>query len=417
MGRPQLTAAWGVLIAACLAARAAAGFAADAGFAGDAWSLDMEEVHPGQGMLQSRGRSLLEISTVKGLPNKFTIRPIVDDSLCVTRVTLPSAKVEAAREGAGLPPTSEEDVREYGAARLVLMPCQEGADDTFLAESVMGRFYFNNGTNYRQGFLKPPTNNDVCLYGVNASYTVGHPVWGVTGTEFYEEHPDKAGGALVQPLHVRDAEDADELDWFDDYSMEFASYTRYGYDPNVIFATGTFRSPNPLPLTALDASGWGPFHASWGPCMKNPTLDSATPTTDPANELQLRYQSFIFLSAGDTASISNLPAAARRQAYTLLTLGPDRPQPDMDPDAGKMDAGELSNQLGGSDKPYGTGYANLVSRELCMSIFGAVREGAQVRYKQCNPVSPALMQVFRLVPRRPRAAKKIGARAAKKAKA
>ena len=60
-----------------------------------------------------------------------------------------------------------------------------------------------------------------------------------------------------------------------------------------------------------------------------------------------------------------------------MTLGPDRPQPDLSPLAGEMDAGDLSSQLGGSDKPYGTGYSTLVSNELCLTA-SVVRPGAQV---------------------------------------
>lgn len=62
----------------------------------------------------------------------------------------------------------------------------------------------------------------------------------------------------------------------------------------------------------------------------------------------------------------------------FATLGPERPQPDMSPRAGIDDAGDLTNALNGNDKPYGTGYASLVSRELCMTT-PMIREGAEVR--------------------------------------
>jgi hypothetical protein len=80
----------------------------------------------------------------------------------------------------------------------------------------------------------------------------------------------------------------------------------------------------------------------------------------------------------DAVAISNLPARIRNTAYTLVNLGPNRPQPDVSPLAGTVDAGTLSAELGGGDKPYGTGYSALVSNELCLTV-PVVKEGAEVR--------------------------------------
>ncbi|GLC41891.1 hypothetical protein PLESTM_001263000 [Pleodorina starrii] len=327
--------------------------------------------------------------TVRGLPARFTLRPMIDPSLCVNRVLLTAAAVVRARARSGLPPTGAEELAEYGASRLVLLPCSSARTETFLAEAVLGRFYQNNAANYRQGFLKIPSDLGSCAYGVNHTYTDGHPVFGVTGTQFYAQT-----SAKTQAAKEYDLDDDNTMDWYDDYTFNYAPYVRYGYDPN-IFLAGTFRSPNPLPVTMLDASGWGPFHASWGPCMANPTLDTATPTDTADTEAQLRFMSWIFIDVPETNSTSHLPAPARSRGYAIATLGPDRPQPDMSPDAGLVDAGELSAALGGGDKPYGTGYSSLVSNELCMTA-SVIKEGAEVRLARCNPVAPTLEQVFQL---------------------
>ncbi|KAG2453104.1 hypothetical protein HYH02_002435 [Chlamydomonas schloesseri] len=395
---------------------------------GNWWPLDNEDAHPGQGLARP-GRSLQSVTSVKGLPKHFSIRPIVDNSLCVHLVHLDAssanpgltvkqqaaaaataALVAAARQRSGLPPIQIHDVQEYGTSRLVLLPCVGGTTDTFTAEAILGRFYFNNGTNYRQGFLKPSSDSGLCAYGVNATYTAGHPVFGVTGTEYYTDHPSQTRGAAVD-----DPAYDNHMDWFDEYIFDWAPYTRYGYDPATIPSSG-FKAVNPLPPTMLDASGWGPFHSSWGVCMSNPTADAAAPSDDMGTEVALRYHSWIFVNVQDAGSVSHLPRAAARQAYSLLTLGPDRPQPDMSPLAGEADAGDLSAAMGGSDKPYGTGYSTLVSNELCMRL-EAVKEGAQVRLAQCNPVAPALDQVFQLFAAKKPAAKKRAAAAKAAAKA
>ncbi|KAG2437395.1 hypothetical protein HXX76_006047 [Chlamydomonas incerta] len=398
---------------------------------GNWWPLENEDAHPGQGLARP-GRSLQSVGSVKGLPKHFSIRPIVDNSLCVHTVHLDAAAlnpgltakqqaaaaataelVAAARQRSGLPPIQPKDVQDYGTSRLVLLPCEGGATDTFTAEAILGRFYFNNGTNYRQGFLKPSADSGLCAYGVNASYTAGHPVFGVTGTAYYTEHPSQTRGAAAdEPLY---GAGENEMDWFDEYIFDWAPYTRYGYDPATIPSTG-FKSANPLPPTMLDASGWGPFHTSWGVCMSNPTADAMTPSDDTSTEVALRYHSWTFINVQDTGAVSHLPRAAARQAFSLLTLGPDRPQPDMSPLAGEVDAGDLSAAMGGSDKPYGTGYSTLVSNELCLRL-EAVKAGGQVRLAQCNPVAPALDQVFQLIAAKKPPGKKKAAAAAKRAAA
>ncbi len=82
-----------------------------------------------------------------------------------------------------------------------------------------------------------------------------------------------------------------ELDWFDDYNFDYAQYTRYGY--NMSELASAHRSPIPLPDQMHDGSGWGPFRANWGPCMDNPTADSATPIMP--DEVMLQYMSWTFL--------------------------------------------------------------------------------------------------------------------------
>lgn len=88
-----------------------------------------------------------------------------------------------------------------------------------------------------------------------------------------------------------------------------------------------------------------------------------------------RYAPLSILS--ETASIAHLPPRFRRSVYAIMTLGPDRPQPDVSPLAGKIDAGDLSAMLGGGDKPYGTGYSSLVSNELCLTT-EVIKPGAEV---------------------------------------
>ncbi|GIL69881.1 hypothetical protein Vretimale_10098 [Volvox reticuliferus] len=334
---------------------------------------------------------MVEVFRVKGLPSSFTIRPITDNSLCLNRVQLTSPSIVRARARNGLPPSDPEELGEHGVNRLVLMTCSGARTETFLAEAALGRFYRNNDDQYRIGFLKNQFDRSQCLYGVNNTYTDGHPVFGVTGTEYYTEHNQ---GTTANTTY--DEDDENEMDWYDDYTFNYAPYVRYGYDPATLLSNSTFRSPNPLPVTMLDASGWGPFTSSWGPCMRNPTADTTTPTDTVASELQLRYQTFIFVDVPGTQSISHLPAATRKTGYAIALLGPDRPQPDMSPLAGVVDAGQLSADMGGSDKPYGTGYASLVSNELCMTT-SVVREGAEVRLARCNPVRPSLEQVFQIV--------------------
>ncbi|EFJ44176.1 hypothetical protein VOLCADRAFT_106507 [Volvox carteri f. nagariensis] len=364
---------------------------------GTAWAdLSLEQGYRMNGMLARERRmqddtvTMGDIATVRGLPTRFTIRPMIDNSLCVNRVQMTSTAVVRARFRSGLPQSDQAQLEDYGINRLVLMNCSGARTETFVAEAALGRSYHNSDTNYRIGFLKNPSDLSQCAYGVNSTYTDGHPVFGVTGTLYYEEHANKTNASSQYD------ENDNEMDWYDDYNFNYASYVRYGYDPATLVSNSTFKSPNPLPVTMLDASGWGPFPSSWGPCMKNPTIDSATPTDTTASELQLRYQTFIFLDVRDTASISHLPAAVRRNGYALATLGPDRPQPDVSPLAGEVDAGALSADLGGGDKPYGTGYSSLVSNELCMTT-SVVKEGAEVRLARCNPVAPTLEQAFQIV--------------------
>lgn len=118
-------------------------------------------------------------------------------------------------------------------------------------------------------------------------------MFGVTGTTYYTEHPNKTSGAAAdEPQYLADD---NEMDWFDEYIFDWAAYTRYGYDPATIPSTG-FKSANPLPPTMLDASGWGPFHSSWGVCMSNPTADVMTPIDDTTTEVALRYHSWTFVN-------------------------------------------------------------------------------------------------------------------------
>ncbi|GIL63039.1 hypothetical protein Vafri_17191 [Volvox africanus] len=332
--------------------------------------------------------SMADISPLKGLPSRFTIRPIIDNSLCVNRVLLTSPVVVRARARNGLPPSDRADIQEHGVNRLVLMPCSGSRTEIFLADAALGRSYRNSDNKYRIGFLKNPFDLTQCLYGVNNTYTDGHPVFGVTDTEYYAEHS--------QDTTARKEDKKNVISWYDDFTLSYAPYVRYGYDPATILSNSTFRSPNPLPVTMLDASGWGPFPSSWGRCMKNPTADTATPVDTAGSELELRYQTFIFANVPGTQSISHLPLATRKTSYAIALLGPDRPQPDMSPLAGKEDAGQISADLGGGDKPYGTGYSSLVSNELCMTT-SVVREGAEVRLAWCNPVMPSLEQVFQIV--------------------
>lgn len=97
------------------------------------------------------------------------------------------------------------------------------------------------------------------------------------------------------------------------------------------------------------------------------------------------------------------PQPALLHAYSRLPASPTHaiPHPRLQPPARttqqptppfQMDAGDLSAAMGGSDKPYGTGYSTLVSNELCMRL-EAIKEGGQVQLAQCNPVAPALDQV------------------------
>ncbi|GLI62479.1 hypothetical protein VaNZ11_005110 [Volvox africanus] len=332
---------------------------------------------------------MADISLLKGLPSRFTIRPIIDNSLCVNRVQLTSPSIVRARARNGLPPSDPAELAEHGVNRLVLMPCSGSRTEIFLADAALGRSYRNSDVKYRIGFLKNPFDLTQCLYGVNNTYTDGYPVFGVTGTEYYAEHSQVTTAS-------KGYQEGNVIRWYDDFTLSYASYVRYGYDPATMLPNGTFRSPNPLPITMLDASGWGPFYSSWGRCMRNPTADTATPVDTVASELQLRYQTFIFVDVAGTQSISHLPAATRKISYAIALLGPDRPQPDMSPLAGQEDAGQLSADLGGGDKPYGTGYSSLVSNELCMTT-SVVREGAEVRLAWCNPVLPSLEQAFQIV--------------------
>lgn len=227
------------------------------------------------------------IDTLQRLPTRFTIRPMVDITLCVNRLQLNSTAVIKARQRSGLQPSDPYDMEKYGFNRLVLMTCSNARTEIYQMDLALGRSYRIHDRNYRSGFLKNPTDTNMCLYGVNSTYTDGHPIFGVTGTQYYANSPN---------IPSTFDEDDEDMQWYDDYNLNYAPYIRYGYDPATMVVSSSFISPNPLPITMLDASGWGPFYSSWGTCMKNPTVDSATPSETVYSETQLNYQTYIFVS-------------------------------------------------------------------------------------------------------------------------
>lgn len=365
------------------------------------WS-DVDEAHPDEaGPAGSSARHLLASGKrgVRGVPPSFTVRPAIDPTLCVYALDLSSDAAASASAAAG--PSS---VAENGGARLVLLPCSVPGDSSFTAEVVLGGYYFNAATmeNYRQALVRSAGAPGRCWYGANSTYTDA-----AGGT-----NSSSSGGAPGPAAAAAAADDAaDEAEWVDEYMMDFAPYFNYDLRGAPTNATSSSNSSSSNATATInnntfDATSWGPFRTGWGPCTSNPSASASSPMVvgqadaqqDDERGRELVYQSWYFVGISGAACVSHLPAAARAGLFALLTLGPDRLQPDMAPLPDGVDPGVVSALLGSGDISYGGSYARKRSNELCLSCSsGGVRAGAQLRLASCNPVAPALDQAFQLV--------------------